>query len=249
MELVSDAVAELVVDRDHVLVVHGVIRHDAADLRLGLREPLEHRDLDVQPQPVAPMRPGDRGDVLEGPLIDRRIHLDLGEGRHRARRVMDGSHLIPAVALRDPTGLGGAQPLWIPLIRLDVFSRGASAMAVISEQTPSIRSSGVGPDQRRSVYPAASARSLGNRPPGAGPTSSTRRASRMVGRAPIAGANAAPGASTRVTDISSARPAFSACLTAWATSAVPTPWRRAASATMGSPNAMPLFSRSGSSRR
>src|SRR5580693_6382512 len=48
----KELVAELVVDGDHVLVDGGVPGDDALQLRLGLRQPVEHRGLDQQPEPV-----------------------------------------------------------------------------------------------------------------------------------------------------------------------------------------------------
>src|SRR5580704_4023002 len=90
-----------------------------AHLRLGVREPVDHRDLDREPEVVTAVRPGHRSDVLARPGVHVRIDLDLGEGSHVPGAVMYGSHLVPAAALREAAFLRGPQPGGIPAKWLD----------------------------------------------------------------------------------------------------------------------------------
>jgi hypothetical protein len=58
-EPACDPEAELLVNRDHVLVRLGIRGDDGAHLGSLRRQEIQHGQLDEQAQPVAAMRPGD----------------------------------------------------------------------------------------------------------------------------------------------------------------------------------------------
>jgi hypothetical protein len=95
---VEKLVSERLVDGDHVLVDRCVPGHDAPQAGLGRAQPLRHRGLDQQAEPVPAVLAGDGGDLLVPPLRVLGVDLDLSERRHLAGRVVHRGDPVAAAA-------------------------------------------------------------------------------------------------------------------------------------------------------
>src|SRR5215469_8231951 len=120
LEVVGYVVAELGVDRDHVLVLIGVVGGHVPQLRLMTGQQIQHRDLHQQAKAVSPMQADHCRYLLPAPLRPAWIDVYLSERRNLAAPVLyrgDGVHPRP---LGDDALLGGAHSPGVPASRLEI---------------------------------------------------------------------------------------------------------------------------------